>query len=119
MAIRWFGRQVVDAFSDEAKDRVTTAAIVLSRYAKERMVERDNLHGGNASEPGEYPAKVTGHLSGDVSWLHDKDAEGHFSHWGTNVAYGRSLQVFKNRPWMSRANAEKSIEVKAILGAPL
>lgn len=124
----------------EMDRRVARAAITVQRHAKQllsvsgtgvwgptgaggvqklvRAVKRTRktVYGAFPSRPGEPPHKQTGRLRASVTW--EKVRAG-LARVGTNVKYGRLLELFVGpRPWLRRALAEESRDVAMILGAP-
>lgn len=73
----------------------------------------------NPSKPGEPPRVQTGRLRASVAWEQD----GRVARIGTNVRYGRFLELGTSRmaprPWLRRMLAEMTPTFRAILTAPI
>ena len=54
-----------------------------------------------ASKPGEAPNADTGQLMGQIDLVHMKGTK--VAYVGTNLDYGASLEIAKNRPWLKPA----------------
>jgi len=70
------------------------------------------------SKPGEPPRKQTGRLRGSVT--HEIDEETMTARVGTNVDYGKHLELGTKkgilpRPWLRRALAEEQVKVNEFL----
>jgi phage gpG-like protein len=70
------------------------------------------------SAPGEPPRKQTGRLRASVTY--EVDAKALQARAGTNVEYGRHLELgtkrgIKPRPWLRRAVAECSAQIQSLL----
>lgn len=125
--LEWHGDEAASRIRKRSVQFLTRAAIAVSRRAKELLSVagtgsggRDSqgrfkrVYGANPSKPGEPPRKQTGRLRASVSYEVD---EGSLSaRVGTNVDYGRILEVERNRPWLKRALAETSERVNELLG---
>jgi HK97 gp10 family phage protein len=74
-------------------------------------------YGANPSQPGDPPHKQTGHLRRSVA--HEVDATSLTARVGTNVRYGRFLELgtsnMEARPWLRRALNEMMPQIKAML----
>jgi len=75
------------------------------------------VYGAFPSKPGEPPHKQTGHLRRSIT--HEVDRVNLFARIGTNVEYGRYLELgtkrMAPRPWLRRALNEMTSKVKSIL----
>lgn len=116
----------------EVRRRIARAAITLMNHAKELLsiagtgrAGRDKKgrfktrYGANPSAPGEPPHRQTGRLRASVTY----EIEGESARVGTNVRYGRALEIgtdtIEPRPWLRRALADKQAELKqALAGGP-
>lgn len=99
-----------------------------ARAARSELREMTAHIGGqryyrDPSRPGEYPKRATGTLRESIAFAFTIAGRGTEIIWGTNVPYGRHLQIgtrkMAPRPWMSRTNAECLPELQRILGGPL
>lgn len=129
----------------EQRKRLTRAAIVGSRRAKEllsvsgtgvwqragngvhQLVKavknaRNRVYGAFPSMPGEPPHKQTGHLRRSVTYEVTTHGGEMVSRYGTNVKYGRWLEEgttrMAPRPWLRRSFAEMGPQIRSILTAP-
>lgn len=112
---------------------VTRAAISVSRHAKQLLSvagtgkakgqrnSKGQFKSGPVvhSQPGEPPRKQTGRLRASVT--HEVDAETLTARVGTNVEYGKHLELgtekgIAPRPWLRRALAEMQSRVNELLG---
>lgn len=75
------------------------------------------VYGANPSAPGEPPHKQTGRLRASVA--HEVDAGSLRARVGTNVTYGKFLELGTSkmaaRPWLRRALNESRARVVALL----
>lgn len=86
MSFQWFGEEAIRRLQQHAADCVSSAAMQLARHAKQKIGEV-----GKASAPGEYPFKQSGHLRRNVEYEVDRDIG--IARWGTNVIYGKYLEL--------------------------
>lgn len=107
--IDWRQGPVDEAVHEAAVKRLARAAMTVTTYARRQMSRSSGV-----SKAGEYPYKQTGHLRRNVIW--EIDERRLVARVGTNVPYGRTLELYRNRPWLSRAIAETAREVQRILG---
>lgn len=120
--LRWYEQEVTAAIHSEIGRRIARAAIVLTRYAR-RQVSRV---GPGHSKAGEFPYKKTGHLRRNITYeIYPNEMGGR---WGTNVLYGKFLELGTRgpgrrrmvpRPWITRTTAETMHKIKRILGGRL
>lgn len=135
MAVKWHGedakRLIRAAF---ARNLAAAAIVVKSRAtvllsvagtAKREGTGRDGkgrfkkgtIYGAERSKPGEPPRKQYGRLRGSVA--HEVDEGSLAARVGTNVLYGRWLELGTSRmaarPWLRRALAESRDKVRSIL----
>ena len=142
MTVEWNGDDVIAAIRRDVNRRLDAAGFTLSGAAKENLSRAYPP----ASDAGEYPAKRTGHLRRNIT--HDVDRSALHMRWGTNVVYGKYLELgtrphkitAKNkkglsdgksffgksvtvsmspRPWMSKTNAQQSSKVRSLLTGKL
>ena len=71
---------------------------------------KKKIYGAFRSKPGEAPYKQTGRLRGSVA----SEVDGKQARAGTNVVYGRILELLKDRPWLSTAYKESIPAIRAI-----
>jgi phage gpG-like protein len=124
--IVWHGPEAMDHVRGRAVQFVTRAAIEVQRRAKELLSvagsgRKKGRKAGPAvhSRPGEPPRKQTGRLRASVT--HDVDAASLTARVGTNVEYGKYLELgtkrgIAPRPWLRRALAEMQGRVNELLG---
>lgn len=137
MPMLWYGAQALEHVRDLAAPRVERAGRVfrdflrkrvsvpnvdsaaLARYAKGGKGISRGERGGNPSDPGEYPRKVSGHLRRNIQAEFDRSIL--TSRVGTNVIYGKHLETgtrkMKRRPWMSRGLLEARSLITRALGS--
>lgn len=87
---------------------------------KRKALYRKRKTGAVRSAPGEPPRKQTGRLRASVTY--EVDEAGMNARVGTNVKYGRYLELgtkrgIAPRPWLRRALAEMWSRVNELLGA--
>jgi HK97 gp10 family phage protein len=132
--MRWYGASVkakMDGMVNERLDRAAreTRDYIRKQISTPNIEERGDRgrnrkgqftkakRGTNPSKPGEYPHKLTGHLRRNVEMEHDREKM--IARVGTNVEYGRYLELgtrkMKRRPWLSRALVEMRQRIKQIL----
>lgn len=141
MPVLWYGEQAKQEIRRLIARQLTAAAIVVKRRAKELLSlpgttqairrmsyhygdrsysvgKRGTVYGSVVSEPGEPPRKQTGRLRASVA--HEVDRQRLIARVGTNVDYGRWLELGTSkmaaRPWLRRALYESAVQVRAILG---
>lgn len=126
MALKWFGQQVRRAVHKKNEKRMYRAAAYVVGFAKTKMSEvgavlptRGRKERRSASMPGEYPHKQTGHLRRNV--FHEIAQDGKSAFWGTNVLYGKFLEVDLDRKWMTMTNRDPVVNhvLRKILGGKL
>lgn len=131
----------VDGATRYVKNRVikfvTLACIEVKRRAKELLSipgtayatghkgpesrgkrKGQRIEGAVRSKPGEPPRKQTGRLRSSVT--HEVDHETGAGRVGTNVRYGKALELGTKRgllprPWLRRALAEMTTKVRKLL----
>ena len=116
---KWYGKEWDAAVHAEMKQRLGRAVGEMARMARRHMSMKINRTRKTPSQPGEFPAQVTGHLFKNIS----SEVSGLLGRWGTNVIYGKFLQLgtkkMKSRPWMSKVNRAMFDRVTKILSAPM
>ena len=129
MTMHWYGPQAREHVRDQAARRIERAARGLRDYIRERLgVGHSGRFKGTpvpgatlgASDAGDYPRMVTGHLRRNVQMEMDRSELR--ARVGTNVLYGKFLELgtrkMARRPWMSRALAEFGPQLRRILREP-
>ena len=80
------------------------------------------VYGAFPSAPGEPPRKQTGVLRGSVTWELVQQGMKATARVGTNIVYGKYLELgtrkMKPRPWLRRALREVKDQIQAIIRAP-
>jgi hypothetical protein len=117
MSMQWFGDQALDHIQVEALDWIERACIIVERRAEQLLSIPGTGREGTVKEhskPGEPPRKQTGRLRGSVT--HEVDKKASEGRVGTNVAYGKYLELGTKRgilprPWLRRALLESSNEI--------
>ncbi len=132
----------------EQKKRLDRAAIVVEREAKHllsfsgtgvwkslgsgaakvrylapaKSAKGKKVYGAFPSMPGEPPHKQTGWLRSSVTWEVIHWGWGYVARVGTNVLYGKFLQIgtrhMRPRPWLDVALSKSTVQIKAIMNAP-
>lgn len=124
MSLNWNGEQAVKYVRKNALNWVQRSALIVERHARdllsiagtgrEKGVEARDVE---VSKPGEPPRKQTGRLRASVT--HEVDEEGLEARVGTNVDYGKHLELGTKRgllprPWLRRALAESQQEINQL-----
>lgn len=129
----WYGDEAVDHVRSRIVARLHRAAIVVKNRAKELLSVPGTGRGNGParrgaggrfvamivrSKPGEPPRKQTGRLRASVA--HEVDGASLTARVGTNVEYGRHLELgtkrgLRPRPWLRRALAEMQSRVLQLL----
>lgn len=86
----------------------TTVVVGKTKAGKTRTKRRYNT---NPSKPGEPPHKQTGRLRASVAW----ELVGLTARVGTNVKYGRILELFRDRAWLRPALQKCRARIEQIL----
>ena len=97
------------------------------RYAQQHMPDQPTRGAGKTkrglapSRPGQFPKRVHRHLARTLD--HEVYPHGRGGRWGTDVEYGRIMELTRNRkrrrPWMSLTNRAMRLRWKQLLGGPL
>jgi phage gpG-like protein len=124
---RWHGEKFKVQMQAEMVRRLNACAIVVANHAK-KLISIDGtgvgdggslIYNANPSAPGDPPHVQTGRLRGSVAW----EIIGLIARVGTNVAYGRWLELgttdMDARPWLRRALTECADRIRAIMSRPL
>ena len=108
--LNWYGPKVKAKFDDIAKKKMTAAAIMVVNHAKMLL----SIPYPPPSTPGESPHRRIGRLRASITW----EMHGRIARVGTNVKYGRILELGSSkmaaRPWLRRALIEKTPQIKAL-----
>ena len=132
--IDWHGDEALAHVRAKMVAALHRAAMTVSRRAKEllsvpgtafasghgKKKKGARITGAVVSQPGEPPRKQTGRLRASVTI--DVDAEKLEARVGTNVKYGRYLEMGTRkgilpRPWLRRALAECHAKILEILSS--
>ena len=112
MGMKWHGEKLTRKVHNEFAKRLTLAAILFTRTAKERMSKT-----GARSKAFHYPFKQTGHLRRNV--MYEIDRINLRARVGTNVEYGKFLQQgtrkMKRRPWLFLTRVLTFFKIRKIL----
>lgn len=125
--VEWHGDELRRRIEAIMARRLEAAAIQVETHAK-RLVSvpgtgrvRGRKAGPVAHAPaGEPPYKQTGRLRASIA--HELDASGRVARVGTNVKYGRFLELGLGvgpHPWLRRSLAEKAAAIRATLVSPI
>lgn len=118
MGLRWHGDKVKKTIDKGMRKRLQTAALLWVRYVTQQLNRRLNRDGNSPSTPGGFPAMVSSHLRGRITWEEIQDGV----KVGTNVIYGKFLELgtrkMRKRPWMTLANRALKSKIKRILSRP-
>ena len=110
--MKWHGKEASAAVMKAVDKRIERAARSLVNHAKEKLSKI-----GEASPPGSYPFKQTGHLRRSIAM--EMDRQLHLARVGTNVKYGKFLELgtvkMVARPWLTLGVHEMRRRIKAIL----
>ena len=90
MEFKWRGEEFKKSLHQKKVERLERAAITLQVAVKEAISEPSNK-GASPSDPGQPPHKDTGRLRGSIS--HEVDGEILVARIGTNVVYGKFLEL--------------------------
>jgi phage gpG-like protein len=125
--VDWNGPEAVAYVRKRTVKWITVACLAVERRAKVLLSVagtgqgkgKNRVYGANPSKPGEPPRKQTGRLRASVT--HEVDPDRLTGRVGTNVEYGRHLELGTRRgllprPWLRRAFAESMGEIRAALG---
>lgn len=123
----WHGERVRQQIQREVGKRLKTCGQLGVEHAKE-LISVDGtgvgangslIYGANPSRPGEPPHVQTGRLRASVAY----EVEGNVTRIGTNVEYGRHLELGTSRmaprPWLRRMLIERMSIFRRILTAPI
>ena len=125
--LEWNGDGAIAYVKKNALSFIERTAIVVERRARELLsiagtgrVEGKEHGPIERSKPGEPPRKQTGRLRASVT--HEVDAAALEARVGTNVEYGKHLELGTKRgilprPWLRRALAESQGDVNQILSS--
>jgi phage gpG-like protein len=125
MTVEWHGDAAMAHVRRNAVQFLTRAAIEVKRRAKELLsvAGSGRVKGKKSgpvvhSRPGEPPRKQMGRLRASVA--HEVDAANLSAAVGTNVEYGRHLELGTSRgiaprPWLRRALADMQGRINSLL----
>ena len=110
----WYGDEAMAFVRAEAGKRVDLAARDLRDFAREQL----SVPFPPSGEDGGWPHKRIGHLRRNVQAETDRKAA--YARVGTNVLYGRYLELgtrrMARRPWLSLAISQRMATTRRILG---
>jgi hypothetical protein len=109
----WHGDKVQEDISNEIDKRLDLMAIAWVNLAKANL---SIAGGGNPSPRGDYPHKQTGHLRRNIMW---EKVSKLVDRVGTNVIYGKFLELIYDRPFMSLTNMRIIPTFKKIMERPI
>ncbi len=125
--IKWYGEHAIVHVNTIVGDRIEKSGKMLRDHIREKLgeVQPTKTYGASRTkvglEPsaaGEYPKKVTAHLRRNIQA--EYDAQIHTARVGTNVLYGKYLELgtskMARRPWLSKALYETMGAVRGMLG---
>ena len=125
--VTWHGDAVQRGIASEVGRRLKTCGQIGADHAK-TLISTDGtgvggggnlIYGANPSRPGEPPHVQTGRLRGSIAY----EVDGNVTRIGTNVIYGRHLEVGTSkmapRPWLRRMLIERMSIFRRILTAPI
>jgi len=116
--LQWNGDQAEKLVRTAAIDWVTRACMTVEKRAKELIsipgTSRERSHAG------EPPRRQTGRLRGSVTFETDSDSTSATGRVGTNVLYGKFLELgtkrgIRPRPWLRRAFDEMQTKINSLL----
>jgi hypothetical protein len=107
----WRGPQAIALVHGELKKRLYKSVVLVANDAKISLSEAYPP----ASSPGEPPHRRTGRLRASVAF----EVDGFVGRVGTNVHYGRILELNRGRPWLRPALMRNYPKIQAILGSPI
>lgn len=135
MGVKWHGDEAKRLIRAAFARNLAAAAIVVKSRAKVLLsvpgtanreapgrdkggrFTKAKIYGADRSKPGEPPRKQYGRLRGSVA--HEVDAGSLTARVGTNLLYGRWLELGTSRmaarPWLRRALAESRDKIRSIL----
>lgn len=113
-------RRAKELLSVDGTGRAIASYKLRRRDGTTKVVRKKSMiYDFNPSDPGEPPHLQTGRLRASVA----KAVEGLVGRVGTNVDYGRWLELgtaeVAARPWLRRALVESAPAIRAILSAPM
>lgn len=140
--LKWNGDRFIRLLKAELRRRVSACCHAVANRAREllsvegtgkrtrRVRDKNNklrqsrklVYNANPSKPGEPPHVQTGRLRGSVAVEVQEGFTGPVGRVGTNVKYGRWLELATRlmaaRPWLRRALQERAAVIKAIMIHP-
>lgn len=113
---RWFGKQVSAEIDRKLHRRLSAVGEMLASAVRENISESTRSSGPSA--PGEYPHADTGHLRKSIT--HEVDDEDRQEvRVGTNVIYGKFLEVDMDREMLQATLEDRWSIIKRMLTKPL
>ena len=122
----WKGDEAITKVEKHVQQSLNTASSYWVRAAKKGLsrvgaiirMRKSRTTGKStpvraASPKFTFPHKQTGHLRRNMAWDNDRKL---VNRVGTNVEYGKYLELKYNRPWMSLTNMITIPKIKMILG---
>jgi hypothetical protein len=152
--VKFYGRQFMAILNAELKKRVYACVIAVANRAKKLLSvpgtgqriratvkhrKKSTVYGHSPSAPGDPPRKQTGRLRSSVAFEVQDTAQGPVGRAGTNVKYGRALELGASetrnqvygkptrpyrwtllaRPWLRRALTEMLPFIRAVMSRPM
>jgi hypothetical protein len=152
--MKFYGRQFMALLNAELKRRVSACVIAIANRAKKLLSvpgtgqrirktakhgKKSTVYGFSPSAPGDPPRKQTGRLRAGVAFEVQDTAQGPVGRAGTNVKYGRPLELGASetrnkawgkptrpfrwtllaRPWLRRALDEMTPFIRAVMSRPM
>lgn len=115
-SIKWYGPKVEANVRDETWRRMEAATVLVSNRAKVLISEPYPP----PSAPGEPPHRRTGRLRASVAREVVREGSATVGRVGTNVKYGRWLELGTSRmaarPWLRRALVEMRPAIMRLFG---
>lgn len=114
MALVWHGDAVIAQLKGELARKLDLVGRYLRDRTREELSRKQPTRGAatrkrglDPSQPGEFPKMVTGHLRRNVVTEQEQMPEGPVQRVGTNVVYGKFLELGTSRmlarPWLSQS----------------
>ncbi len=136
--VEWYGPKILAEVRGNVVRKLAAAALTVEARVKERLsvpgtaparattgssgrrLRRGRVYGARRSAPGESPYKQYGHLRRSIT--HEVDAAALTARVGTNLLYGRVLELggrkVAARPYLRPALAESRGKIDRIFSTP-